>query len=120
MIPYVRSLSKLSCDQECVVLSLVSHNSRGEVGKLLTDWRRINVALTRAKSKLVLVGSASTLENQPHASLENHHLLARMVQLLRARGAFITLPPSSPLTAATPGPPHDSFPPWAFNIANQL
>ncbi len=106
----------------------MSHNSRGEVGKLLTDWRRINVALTRAKSKLVLVGSASTLEKQPdaslekqsHASLENHHLLARMVQLVRARGAFITLPPSSPLSAATPGPTHDSFPPWAFNIANQL
>ena len=86
------------------------------------------MALTRAKSKLVLVGSASTLENQSHASLQNqpdvsfskHHLLARMVQLVRARGAFITLPPSSPLTAATPGPPHDSFPPWAFNIANQL
>jgi len=42
-------------DKECVLLSFVSHNARGEIGKLLTDWRRINVALTRAKSKLVRV-----------------------------------------------------------------
>jgi DNA replication ATP-dependent helicase Dna2 len=31
------------------------------VGDLLKDWRRINVSLTRAKSKLILFGSKSTL-----------------------------------------------------------
>lgn len=43
-----------------------------KVGTLLTDWRRINVALTRAKHKLVLVGSSSTLPSSPplHALLE--------------------------------------------------
>ncbi|KAJ1342413.1 hypothetical protein BSLG_003002, partial [Batrachochytrium salamandrivorans] len=32
------------------------------MGDLLQDWRRVNVALTRAKCKLVLVGSFSTLK----------------------------------------------------------
>jgi DNA replication ATP-dependent helicase Dna2 len=31
------------------------------VGDLLKDWRRVNVAITRAKTKMIFVGSASTL-----------------------------------------------------------
>lgn len=30
---------------------------------LLKDWRRINVAFTRAKKKLILIGSESTFQN---------------------------------------------------------
>ena len=37
-------------------------NDKGNVGELLSDWRRINVAITRAKTKLIFVGSASTLK----------------------------------------------------------
>eukprot|EP00180_Rhodochaete_pulchella_P002987 Plantae.Rhodophyta-Rhodochaete_pulchella.ctg4799.p1 GENE.Plantae.Rhodophyta-Rhodochaete_pulchella.ctg4799~~Plantae.Rhodophyta-Rhodochaete_pulchella.ctg4799.p1 ORF type:complete len:606 (+),score=70.72 Plantae.Rhodophyta-Rhodochaete_pulchella.ctg4799:210-1820(+) len=48
-------------DKECVIVSFVRSNENGSVGHLLKDWRRLNVALTRAKSKLILVGSASTL-----------------------------------------------------------
>ena len=59
----------------CLDLSLPSVLSSPlptKVGTLLTDWRRINVALTRAKHKLVLVGSSSTLPAAPplHALLE--------------------------------------------------
>ncbi len=36
-----------------------------QTGQLLKDWRRINVALTRAKHKLILVGSLSTLRQAP-------------------------------------------------------
>jgi len=45
----------------CVVVSFVRSNAEGRVGELLCDWRRLNVALSRAKHKLVLVCSASTL-----------------------------------------------------------
>ena len=34
---------------------------RLEVGNLLSDLRRVNVAITRAKQKLIMVGSPSTL-----------------------------------------------------------
>lgn len=48
-------------DKEVVVLSLVRSNESQIVGDLLKDWRRVNVALTRARTKLLVVGSMSTL-----------------------------------------------------------
>ena len=36
-----------------------------QVGQLLEDQRRINVALTRAKHKLIMIGSQSTLQSSP-------------------------------------------------------
>jgi DNA replication ATP-dependent helicase Dna2 len=48
-------------DKEVVFVSFVRNNEAGEVGELLKDWRRVNVAITRARSKLVLVGSRKTL-----------------------------------------------------------
>ena len=48
-------------DKEAVVLSLVRSNETGSIGDLLQDWRRVNVALTRARTKLIIVGSFSTM-----------------------------------------------------------
>lgn len=39
-----------------------------QMGELLKDWRRLNVAITRAKHKLIMVGSISTLRR--YAPLE--------------------------------------------------
>ncbi|KAF5092734.1 hypothetical protein D0Z00_004437 [Geotrichum galactomycetum] len=49
-------------DKDCIVISLVRSNAHAAVGDLLRDWRRLNVSFTRAKSKLVIVGSRTTLE----------------------------------------------------------
>lgn len=48
-------------EKELVVISLVRSNSRGEIG-FLKDVRRLNVALTRARRKLVVIGDSETLE----------------------------------------------------------
>jgi ATP-dependent RNA/DNA helicase IGHMBP2 len=47
-------------EKEAVVLSLVRSNLEGEIG-FLADTRRTNVAVTRARRKLVVVGDSATL-----------------------------------------------------------
>ena len=47
-------------ERDVVVISLVRANEAGDIG-FLRDLRRMNVAMTRARMKLVIVGDASTL-----------------------------------------------------------
>ena len=47
-------------EKEAVVISCVRSNSKGEIG-FLADTRRMNVALTRARRKLIVVGDSATL-----------------------------------------------------------
>ena len=51
-------------EKEAVVLSLTRSNDAGEVG-FLADVRRMNVALTRARRKLVVVGDSATVSRHP-------------------------------------------------------
>lgn len=48
-------------DKLAIILSFVRSNADGKVGRLLQDFRRLNVAFSRAKEKLVIVGSFATL-----------------------------------------------------------
>ncbi|XP_020682385.1 DNA replication ATP-dependent helicase/nuclease DNA2 isoform X1 [Dendrobium catenatum] len=54
-------------DKDCLIVSFVrsSESSKSCSSSLLGDWHRINVALTRAKKKLIMVGSCGTLSNVP-------------------------------------------------------
>jgi ATP-dependent RNA/DNA helicase IGHMBP2 len=51
-------------EKEAVVVSLTRANQAGEVG-FLADVRRMNVALTRARKKLVVVGDGATVARHP-------------------------------------------------------
>ena len=51
-------------ERDVIYISLVRSNDTKEIG-FLSDIRRMNVALTRAKSKLVVIGDSSTLANHP-------------------------------------------------------
>eukprot|EP01083_Nonionella_stella_P277847 944715_1 len=71
-------------DRNCVIISFVRSNADGKIGALLKDWRRPNVALTRAKNKLIMIGSRSTLINCK--------LYADLFGLLESRGWVVDLP----------------------------
>ncbi|KAI1896982.1 hypothetical protein AGOR_G00100520 [Albula goreensis] len=47
-------------DKSVIIVSFVRNTEEGNLGELLKDWRRLNVAITRAKHKLIMLGSAST------------------------------------------------------------
>ena len=51
-------------EREVIAISFVRSNEKGEVG-FLNDIRRTNVAMTRAKKKLILVGDSATLGSHP-------------------------------------------------------
>jgi DNA replication ATP-dependent helicase Dna2 len=46
-------------DKEVIIVSLVRSNETQDSGGLLKDRRRVNVAVTRARTKLIIVGSGS-------------------------------------------------------------
>jgi superfamily I DNA and/or RNA helicase len=49
-------------ERDIIYISLVRSNSEGEIG-FLKDTRRMNVAMTRARKKLVVIGDSATLAN---------------------------------------------------------
>ncbi|KAG5462389.1 MAG: AAA domain-containing protein [Olpidium bornovanus] len=101
-------------DKDCVLVSLVRSNCAGQadrtrnpdrgtphkVGGLLSDWRRLNVAFTRAKRKLIIFGSGLTLRATEH--------LCRFLDLVKAKGwvrIFGGRPPSSHALCEAPTAP---------------
>ena len=62
-------------ERDVIIISLVRANENGEIG-FLRDLRRMNVAMTRARMKLIIMGDASTLTRHPfykrlYESVEN-------------------------------------------------
>ena len=51
-------------EKEVIVFSCVRNNTSGSLG-FLSDARRVNVSLTRARCGLIVVGHAPTLELEP-------------------------------------------------------
>ncbi|MBI4601727.1 MAG: AAA family ATPase, partial [Planctomycetes bacterium] len=66
-------------EKEAVVISLVRSNHRGDVG-FLSDDRRTNVAVTRARRHLAVIGDSATISR--------HAFLGRLVEHCQARGEY--------------------------------
>jgi ATP-dependent RNA/DNA helicase IGHMBP2 len=66
-------------EKEAVIVSLVRSNREGEVG-FLADTRRMNVALTRARRKLIVIGDSATITNHP--------FYEKMVKYFESVGAY--------------------------------
>ena len=68
-------------EAECVVISTVRSNSRRFVG-FLSDRRRMNVAITRAKKHVTIIGDDVTIRSDP--------FLERLVEHVQKKGAVIS------------------------------
>ena len=51
-------------ERDIIVISLVRSNDEGQIG-FLRDLRRMNVAITRARMKLIILGDAKTMTRHP-------------------------------------------------------
>ncbi|MBS0208039.1 MAG: AAA family ATPase [Planctomycetes bacterium] len=69
-------------EKEAVVISLVRSNTAGEIG-FLADVRRMNVAMTRARRKLLIVGDSATLSHDP--------FYARLLEYVEQVGGYRTV-----------------------------
>lgn len=69
-------------ERDVVLISLVRANAAGQIGFLL-DLRRMNVAITRARMKLILLGDASTLTK--------HAFYQQFYQYVAEKGEIIRL-----------------------------
>lgn len=49
-------------ERDVVIISLVRSNNQNEIG-FLKDYRRMNVAMTRARKKLIIIGDSATVGN---------------------------------------------------------
>ncbi len=66
-------------EKEIIILSLVRANSKEEIG-FLSDIRRLNVAITRAKRKLIIVGDTKTLSS--------NETYKRLIDYIKEKGFF--------------------------------
>lgn len=51
-------------ERDVIIISLVRSNEKGEIG-FLGDLRRMNVAITRARMKLIIMGDVKTMAKHP-------------------------------------------------------
>jgi hypothetical protein len=95
-------------EADLIAISLVASNPQCSIGALHADWRRLNVALSRARAKLLVVGDRATftLPGDPTEEEAKGYYRALFATLdrLAASGAarvlssdrFPTQPPDSP------------------------
>ena len=51
-------------ERDVIIISLVRSNDEGQIG-FLRDLRRMNVAITRARMKLIILGNQQTMTRHP-------------------------------------------------------
>lgn len=68
-------------ERDVVYISLTRSNDKGEIG-FLSDIRRMNVAMTRARKKLVVIGDSATLGQ--------HSFYADFIEYTEKKGGYVS------------------------------
>lgn len=80
-IMLLNALHAAGREKEAIVISMVRSNDKGEVG-FLSDRRRMNVAVTRARRHCAVICDSETVSKDP--------FLARLVAYMEANGSYIS------------------------------
>lgn len=72
-------------DKAVILISLVRSNGMGKCSKLLDDYRRLNVAVSRAKRKLIFFGSSLTLH-------QGSETFRPIIDSMKEKGWLFSLP----------------------------
>ncbi|NPA52590.1 MAG: IGHMBP2 family helicase [Aquificae bacterium] len=67
-------------EKEVIIISLVRSNPQEEIG-FLDDTRRLNVAITRAKRKLIIIGDMNTLIK--------HSIYKKLIEYIKKEGQIV-------------------------------
>ena len=73
-------------ERDVIVISLVRDNDSGQIG-FLRDLRRMNVAITRARMKLIIIGNVQTLSR--------HRFYRELIAHVRQHGELVQVQPES-------------------------
>ena len=73
-------------ERDVILISLVRANDEGNIG-FLNDLRRMNVAITRARMKLIILGDATTLTCHP--------FYKALYKYIREKGKIIEIQPEA-------------------------
>jgi len=66
-------------ERDVIILSLVRSNSESVIG-FLKDYRRMNVAMTRARKKLIIIGDSATIGNDKY--------YAQLLDYIESKGTY--------------------------------
>lgn len=69
-------------ERDVIIISMVRDNDAGTIG-FLRDLRRMNVALTRARMKLIVLGNAETLGR--------HRFYCELIEYFKEKGDFVEI-----------------------------
>jgi len=89
-------------ERDAIVISLAAANPQRNLGELLADWRRLNVAVSRARRLVVIIGSRKTLTEpgpldtpEARTAKEYYRRLWAEVRRLAAAGAARVVRPEA-------------------------
>ncbi len=66
-------------EKDCIFLSLTRSNDHSEIG-FLSDLKRMNVAMTRAKKELIIIGNSETLKS--------NHFFSKLIDHINSMGGY--------------------------------
>lgn len=84
-------------EREIIILSLTNSNKDKIIGPLHRDWRRMNVSISRAKAKLIIIGNQKTfvkpgIDKEENEAKEVFRKVFETVKELREEGVALELP----------------------------